>query len=102
MLEKLNHSQLLDVLHSEFRVRSDGDDSVAFTLVEVRDLATPATMPREEGRRSPFSLLFKAPLAFRVEQGMLEMEHESLGSLELFVVPVREDEQGLYYEAVFN
>jgi hypothetical protein len=30
------------------------------------------------------------------------MEHEALGSFELFIVPIRKDDEGFYYEAVFN
>ena len=30
------------------------------------------------------------------------LEHEKLGRFELFLVPVREDPEGYYYEAVFN
>jgi hypothetical protein len=30
------------------------------------------------------------------------MEHERLGSVEIFIVPIRKDGEGIYYEAVFN
>jgi hypothetical protein len=33
---------------------------------------------------------------------MIVLENDILGCMELFVVPVGEDEGALYYEAVFN
>jgi hypothetical protein len=33
---------------------------------------------------------------------MFRLEHDKIGAIDLFLVPVRKDEQGLYYEAVFN
>jgi hypothetical protein len=38
----------------------------------------------------------------RLQQGMYELQHAHLGTLELFLVPVGQDHTGLYYEAVFN
>jgi hypothetical protein len=35
-------------------------------------------------------------------QGVRNFEHEQMGKFELFIVPVEQDEQGFYYEAVFN
>jgi hypothetical protein len=30
------------------------------------------------------------------------MEHDEMGQFDLFLVPIRQDDQGFYYEAVFN
>ncbi len=35
-------------------------------------------------------------------QDMFSLANENLGQMDLFLVPVRKDEDGLYYEAVFN
>jgi hypothetical protein len=35
-------------------------------------------------------------------QQIYQVEHPTLGSFELFLVPVGPDEQGMCYEAVFN
>ena len=37
-----------------------------------------------------------------LQQGMYQLQHDQLGALELFLVPVGRDHEGLYYEAVFN
>jgi hypothetical protein len=33
---------------------------------------------------------------------MYQLQHERLGAFELFLVPVGQDQDGVYYEAVFN
>jgi uncharacterized protein DUF6916 len=60
--------------------------------------------------RSPFSVLFCGPLQPVLLQGIYRLEHEHLGELDLFIVPVGPGELGaagqpqtaMRYEAVFN
>lgn len=49
-----------------------------------------------------FSLLFLAPEDAPPFQSIYRLEHGALGVMELFLVPVKKDEKGLRYEAVFN
>ena len=35
-------------------------------------------------------------------QGTYKVEHEKLGTLEIFLVPIGPDKEGLCYEAIFN
>lgn len=37
-----------------------------------------------------------------VPQGIHRVEHEQLGSLEIFLVPLGPDQQGMRYEAIFT
>ena len=53
-------------------------------------------------RRPPFSLLFVCPDRRILNQGIYAIEHERLGMLEIFLVPVGADEDGVQYEAVFS
>jgi len=53
-------------------------------------------------RRQPFSVLFRCegqqePLP----QGTYPIEHAKLGRVELFLVPLGPDKEGMQYEAVF-
>lgn len=52
--------------------------------------------------RHPFSVLFVCPDKRVLEQGTYAIDHERLGRLEIFIVPVDADEDGVHYEAVFN
>jgi hypothetical protein len=49
-----------------------------------------------------FSLLFRGPRQPLLPQRIYPVEHDRLGRFDLFIVPVKRDAQGLYYEAVFN
>lgn len=49
-----------------------------------------------------FSLLFRGPLEHKLPQMTRRLGHPELGDLEIFLTPVSEDEDGRYYEAVFN
>ena len=57
---------------------------------------------REQGVREPFSLLFSGPLEPFLEQHMYTLHHDELGIVEMFLVPVKQDENSYYYEAVFG
>ena len=60
--------------------------------------------------RIPFSVMFHGPLQPVAPQGIYRVEHEKLGTLELFIVPVGPDEPtepgqaptAMRYEAVFG
>jgi hypothetical protein len=60
--------------------------------------------------RAPFSVLSHGPLEPVLPQGICRLEHEQLGTLELFIVPVGPDEPrapgqaptAMRYEAVFG
>jgi hypothetical protein len=61
-------------------------------LIEVNEIA------REPGGRAPFALVFRGGPTPALPQGIRRVEHESLGALDLFLVPVAADR----YEAVFT
>ena len=50
----------------------------------------------------PFSLMFSGPSEIPANQGMYWIGNEKLGTLPLFIVPVRADAERRYYEAIFN
>ena len=58
-------------------------------------------MPEIEGVER-FSLYFVGPGDFYLPQSIYRMEHDALGTLEIFIVPVGKEEAGYRYEAVFN
>jgi hypothetical protein len=37
-----------------------------------------------------------------LSQGVHNFKHDQMGQFELFIVPIKQDEQGFYYQAVFN
>jgi hypothetical protein len=98
MLESLKIEDFLERVGDEFRLEGPSG-AVPLTLAEATDLSRPeAPGPR----RSPFSLIFRGPLAPVMPQRTYALEHASLGRLEIFIVPIGPDASGMRYEAVFN
>jgi hypothetical protein len=95
MLETLTRETFAENLNTRFRVMPEGADAIEAELIEVKP-------GRSTPRQDQFSLLFRAPQDVPLQQGVYRLEHEKIGTFDLFLVPVRKDEQWFYYEAVFN
>ncbi|HET7270466.1 MAG TPA: hypothetical protein VFI90_05205, partial [Rubrobacter sp.] len=53
-------------------------------------------------RKRPFSIIFRGPGDVLLPQRIHKMQHDKIGSFELFLVPIGPDEKGLRYEAIFT
>ena len=95
MERRLEHEDFAKHLHSKFRIRVDESQTVESELTEVSELLL---SPKQER----FSLVFRTSNDFFLGQGQRPLEHDAMGELSLFLVPVGRDEEGTYYEAVFN
>ena len=73
------------------------DDGTAFDLLLVSSEAGTSNADYEN-----FSLLFRAPLDTQPVQNVYRLENEILGPMDVFLVPVKNDLEGIYFEAVFN
>jgi hypothetical protein len=56
---------------------------------------------KPEATREAYSLLFRGPHHELPQQGLMTLKHQAIGTVEVFMVPVGADEQGMCYEAVF-
>lgn len=94
-MDNLTHATFTENLNSDFNIRLDETTTVQLVLVEVSDL-------RDSDRNQFFSILFRGPRDSMLPQALYKIEHERMGSFELFLVPVGVSETGYQYEAVFN
>jgi len=96
MLENLTKSMFAENVHSMFNVRHGAGQPqpLALELVELRE-----GTPQSDYER--FSLFFRGPRSVLLPQSSYELEHPNLGTFLLFLVPIRQDENGTYYESVF-
>ncbi len=78
------------------------DTQQALDVELIATEALPTQEPAESLRHVPFSLLFRTAPGVGVEQGMYRFSHAVLGELDIFVVPVGADEEGMRLEAIFN
>jgi hypothetical protein len=82
-------------------IQLEGLDPLVLELIEVTVLGSKE--PNSEwGDRRPFSLLFQGPKAPMLHQQVYTLEHEAMGQLGLFLVPLGTDKTGARYEAVFT
>jgi hypothetical protein len=94
-LEDLSHAMFAARVGEPFAIT--GPATLELSLEE----ANLGAEPPDAGRR-PFSLIFRGPQRPLLAQQIYRMEHEALGALEIFIVPVSCDASGARYEAVFS
>ena len=95
MLENWTRDVLAENLKTTFQVHHEQLGIVELELIEVSEL-------KKAGRQEAYSIQFCGPLASTLRQGMYKTEHARLGVVDLFIVPIGREEDGLRYEAVFN
>jgi len=82
-------------LNTSFRLAIEATQTLDITLVQLREGNSTAEIEQ-------YSLLFRGPADLLLPQRTYHLEHDPLGSFDLFLVPVSRDAAGVYYEAVFN
>jgi hypothetical protein len=88
-----------DKVGDVFAIGEEGWPAILLTLVEAE--ALPARMaPR--GARPPFSLIFLGKDPRVLPQRLYRLEHQSMGALAIFLVPIGKDADGVSYQATFN
>ena len=83
-----------------FRIAPDETAVFATRLIAVTP--APGEWTAAAAGRTPFSLIFRAPPGTPLPQRIYRLHHEELGLLELFLVPIGPDADGMCYEAVFS
>jgi hypothetical protein len=82
-------------LNGTFRASAPNGREFEMSLSEFRDILDSDT-------QETFTLIFRAPSDLEPEQGTYIVANDSIGEQAIFLVPVRRDESGLYFEAVYN
>lgn len=99
MIEKLGRADFAEHLNTVFR--AEAGPSEVFEL-ELTDVKAGDAWGADE-RQERFSLIFNGPADRLYPQRMYPLEHDRLGRLNLFIVPVGRAQDGRFlYEAVFN
>lgn len=88
-----------DKVGDVFAVSEQDVPAIPLTLTEAEPL-NPARGKR--GVRPPFSLVFLARDPRVLPQRLYRMEHDELGELTIFLVPIGKDAEGVSYHATFN
>ena len=96
MLESIDITTFAGRVGEVFRLVVDERTTISTRLIAVTpDNALSAG-------RTPFSLIFRSPPGAPMPQRIYRLQHEELGDIELFLVPIGPDADGMCYEAVFS
>jgi len=95
MPAKLEHEVFSRHLNTNFRISLGESDTLDVELNTVNELQLSPYQER-------FAIIFRGPKEPFLGQGSFRFQHDEMGEFILFLVPIRQDEAGTYYEAVFN
>lgn len=103
MLENFSVDTFSPRVGEPFRIGVDGSGEQDLQLVEAVMIGTASAKSwAEKGNRGPFSLVFRGRRDAVLQQRTYRMEHDGIGSFDIFLVPIGADAEGMRYEAVFT
>ena len=82
-------------LNTNFRTKFNDDKYTDLELIKVTDRTAPAGY-------ECFSIFFRAPNDVPIAQKMFSLEHDQMDTMNIFLVPISQDQAGIVFEAVFN
>lgn len=102
MLDRVTSTDFRQHLNERFLIRPHTSPPVEVELISIDDLGEGSAGEDSHGRRQPFSVVFRSlQLDSYLLQRIYTVEHEQMGSLDIFLVPIGPDQHGMRYEAIF-
>jgi len=74
------------------------DGSTAVFDLELAEVSELKVVPRQQ----IFSIIFRGPASRLLPQRIYRLKQDTLGEMDLFLVPVARKEESILYEVVFN
>jgi hypothetical protein len=102
VLETLDITTFAGRVGEMFSIALDETANITTRLITVTAATGGSARPARGGGRTPFSLVFRSPPGAALPQRIYRVRHEELGVLDLFLVPIGPDAEGMCYEAVFS
>ena len=99
MSRNLVFEDFADKVEQVFVVSDDGVPAIPLTLAEAERLPAKLAMP---GVRPPFSLVFLAKDPRVLPQRIYRLDHNDIGLMEIFLVPIGKKDDTVSYQAIFN
>jgi hypothetical protein len=97
VLDKLTKETFEPLQGETFSLAQDGGPTLPLSLVAVLGNGL-----RGHASREQFAIHFLGPATPVLPQRIYPLQHQQLGTLELFLVPIKRDASGTTYEAVFT
>ena len=95
MTAALSHATFARQVRSMFHIEDLDATPLAVELIDANQLYKAV-------HQDSFSIVFRGPTAPLLPQGTYRFHHKEMGEFDLFIVPIRRDTGGLYYEACFS
>lgn len=103
MLETLTLTTFRERVGDTFRIFVRPGEGLDAQLLAVTSLSSKGPDGQEIVRpRTPFSLVFRVPAAYRPAQGTYRFENATLGTFEVFMVPIGLNAEGYQCEVIFT
>lgn len=100
MLDKLTVADFSQYVDQKFSVHTDVNGPVELVLSEAIEMGA---APQDTQYRRAFSVVFVGPAQPILPQRIYRVEHEDMGALDLFLVPLGPNREGrMRYETVFT
>ncbi|MBU1187513.1 MAG: hypothetical protein KKC01_00625 [Gammaproteobacteria bacterium] len=96
MSKQLRHEDFQALLHEPVTL-TIGEISLPATIAEVN-----VSQRHGDAEREPFSVILITETEHSHGQAIYALQHERLGSVELFLVPLGPKSGGMSYEAIFT
>ena len=100
MLESMTLETFAPRIGERFRLSADAEQAIEVTLIEASAIGGGTSAP--DTRRRPFSLVFLGPPGPVWPQRIYRLEHDAVGSCDLFLVPIGPRDRGMQYQAIFT
>jgi hypothetical protein len=100
-LSRVTVDDFTPVIGQVFTIDAGDVGTIELELTGARTHDPTAPAVDESGTRSPFTATFRGPREPVLAQQTCRLENETVGPLEIFVVPIGSDASGTTYEAVF-
>lgn len=101
-LYKITRSMFTKNLDTKFTLFLKEVRVTEMTLIEVNNLNPSFVKGDGTSSRETFSLVFRGPLDLPLQQDTYTLEHSSLGTFKLLIVPGETTRSGIRYGALIN
>lgn len=95
MIERLVADDFQKLIGTDCSMDCGNAGTFNLKVSSVRDLSP-------SSKHVQFSVVFLGPIGAPARQGIYRVTHGQLGEMELFLVPVSRDANGIEFEAIFN
>ena len=100
-LDWLTYDHFAPRVGESFDVTVGAGPGLVLELAEATEGREPGGLGPDGQQRRQFSLVFRGTATTILPQHTYQLTHSDLGGLELFLVPLGPDAEGMRYEAAF-